>query len=196
MGTTGTARGTDRAHCLAVIARANADLASFTARVHQTKKLALLEEPLESSGRLAFERPDRIAWRIDEPTPMRVIVDGDRVSIPGLATDEEVAAAIGPAALVRRLGALFTGNVAELADAFDVTATCREDAAAVTLSPLTAELAVTVSSLTLELSGPELFVRGIRMTNGVGDSLELRLQDFERNATIPESAFSTGDGPP
>ena len=63
------------ARCLAVIARANADLTSFTARVRQTKKLALLEEPLESTGRLIFQRPDRIAWQIEEPTALRVIID-------------------------------------------------------------------------------------------------------------------------
>ena len=186
----------ERARCLAVIARANADLTSFTARVRQTKKLALLEEPLESTGRLTFQRPNRIAWRIEEPTAIRVIIDGDHMSIPGIATDDTIAATIGPTALLRRLGALFTGNIEALADAFDVTATCREDAADVVLSALTPELEMSVSSLTLELAGPELFVRSIRMTNGVGDSLELQLHDVERNATIADAAFSTGVASP
>jgi outer membrane lipoprotein-sorting protein len=186
----------DRARCLAVIARANADLSSFTARVRQTKKLALLEQPLESTGRLTFKRPNRIAWRIEEPTALRVIIDGDRLSIPGIATDDAIPAAIGPSALLRRLGAVFTGNIEALTDAFDVTASCHENSADVMLSALTPELEISVSSLALELAGPELFVQSIRMTNGVGDSLELRLHDVERNATIPDTAFSTDDASP
>lgn len=183
--------GSDSA-CVADIARANGDLRSFTARIRQTKRLALLAEPLASSGRVAFERPDRIAWEIDGATPMRVILDGERIWIPGMSGAEDAGTAFGPSRLVRRLGALFSGDLDAVGDTFHVTATCAAQRADVSLRPRTPELATAVSSLTLALAGPHLLVRRISMTNGVGDSLEIELTDVKRNVAIPSSLFSIG----
>ncbi len=149
----------------------------------------MLEEPLVSTGRVAFERPARIAWEIEGDSPMRVVLDGDRVSIPGM-NGEDARAMLAPDTLVPQLGALFTGNLEALDDRFEVTAACAEQAADISLAPRSPELAMAVASLALELVGPDLFVRRIRMTNGVGDSLEIELVDVERNVDIPAAAFS------
>ena len=183
--------------CLRAVEAAQRDLATFTARVVQAKQLGLIEEPLVSEGRLAFKRPDRILWEIDQPEPVRIVIDGDGLHVPGLSDDERRALERASAGqLVRQLGAIFAGDVAALRGGFEASATEGGGAIVVELVPRDDSLRTAIAKMELRFARPELLVRSIRLENSLGDRLEIRLEDVERNADVPDSAFSVEDGLP
>jgi hypothetical protein len=51
------------------------------AAFRETKVMALLDRPVESSGELAFTPPSRLEKRTLKPRPESVIIDGDRVTL-------------------------------------------------------------------------------------------------------------------
>jgi outer membrane lipoprotein-sorting protein len=69
--------------CLRAIEAAQADARTVSARFTQTKHLSLLDEPLVSSGRFMFRRPDRIRLDIESPRPATIVITGREISIPG-----------------------------------------------------------------------------------------------------------------
>lgn len=59
------------------LAQQKSGKASFT----EKKYLALLDKPLESSGELFFEAPDRLEKRTLKPRPETLLLEGDRLSV-------------------------------------------------------------------------------------------------------------------
>lgn len=95
------------------------------ARFEEEKRLAALAEPLRSTGRLLYRRPDRLEKITGWPEPESLIVDGDRLVVTSgqeaprvvdLAAHPEVRAAVdavrGP----------LSGDLAALRRSFAVTA--------------------------------------------------------------------------
>jgi outer membrane lipoprotein-sorting protein len=54
---------------------------SGSASFVETKHLAVLDKPLESSGELSFSAPDRLEKRTLKPRPELLLLDGDKLSI-------------------------------------------------------------------------------------------------------------------
>ncbi|WP_342617333.1 LolA-related protein [Rhodoferax sp. GW822-FHT02A01] len=54
---------------------------SGTASFVETRRLALIDKPLESSGELSFNAPDRLEKRTLKPHTESLILDGDKLSI-------------------------------------------------------------------------------------------------------------------
>ncbi len=95
------------------------------ARFREEKRLAVLTEPLRSTGRLLYRRPDRLEKVTELPEAESLVVDGDRLVITtgqepprvvDLAAHPEVRAAVdavrGP----------LSGDLAALRRSFAVTA--------------------------------------------------------------------------
>jgi len=95
------------------------------ARFQEEKRLAALTEPLRSTGRLLYRRPDRLEKVTESPEAESLVVDGDRLVITtgqepprvvDLAAHPEVRAAVdavrGP----------LSGDLAALRRSFAVTA--------------------------------------------------------------------------
>jgi outer membrane lipoprotein-sorting protein len=59
------------------LAQAKSGRATFV----ETKRIAMLDKPLESSGELLFVAPDRLEKRTLKPKPESLVVDGDELSI-------------------------------------------------------------------------------------------------------------------
>lgn len=94
--------------CFARMAEAQRDVSRIRAQFRQTKHVALLAEPLVSTGRFSFERPDRVRWEMVTPEPLVVEIAGGalRAGPPGAVVDVDAGPAVG---LFRDLGGLFTG---------------------------------------------------------------------------------------
>lgn len=54
---------------------------SGTASFVETRHLALIDKPLESSGELSFNAPDRLEKRTLKPKPELLVLEGDKLSI-------------------------------------------------------------------------------------------------------------------
>ncbi|MFN8641022.1 MAG: outer membrane lipoprotein carrier protein LolA [Candidatus Binatia bacterium] len=79
--------------CLKVLAAAQAATRTIDARFVQTKHVALLDEPLVTTGRFRFRRPDRVRLDVETPRPTTILIAGRSVTIPGLTETEQQAVA-------------------------------------------------------------------------------------------------------
>lgn len=187
------ARCQTKPDCMEAIRAAHRDLSTLTATIVQTKHLGLLDEPLISTGRLAFKRPDSLLLQMESPRPMRIVINGSRVSLPGLGAEAKSALTGAPTAVLRRLQAIFAGELSTLEESFEIRATEDDAGIAVELEPRDPQMFNTVRTMELRFERPTLLLRTIRMRNALGDALEIALSDIQRNPALPDPTFATDD---
>lgn len=184
------ARCDSSADCLHLIEAAQKDTRTITASFTQSKQLTLLEEPLVSTGRFVFKRPDRILWAIDKPQPTSVIVNGSEVSVPDLPESERRALAAAPMVqMLRELGGVFTGAMEQVQEAFEVDARQEGPAIDVKLVPRRAADKKLFRTIEVQFVGPDLLVKEIRLEDGLGDRLRVTFDHVRRNADVADSTF-------
>lgn len=96
---------------------------ALDARFRQTKHIALLREPLVSTGRVRFEFPGGLRWEVVEPEPLVVDTRGGvlRTGPPG-DLREVPTAVLGPfSSLPGGFSGVFSASADEIAGSFDVT---------------------------------------------------------------------------
>jgi outer membrane lipoprotein-sorting protein len=179
--------------CMEAIRAAHRDLSTLTATIVQTKHLSLLDEPLVSTGRLAFKRPDSLLLQMESPRPMRIVIHGSRVSLPELGAEAKAALTGAPTAVLSRLRAIFAGEFSTLEESFEIRATEDDAGIAVELESRDPQMFNTVRTMDLRFERPALLLRTIRMRNALGDALEIALSDIQRNPALPDPTFAIDD---
>jgi outer membrane lipoprotein-sorting protein len=182
------------ATCLQLIQEHNADTRTLVARFTQRKRLALLDEPLVSTGRFAFRAPDRMLWEIETPRHARIVLDARGMHVPGLSEQERRGLAAAPLPMMKRMGAVFSGDLKVLQESFDITARPQATGIDVELEPREPALQRRIRHMSIHFEGADLLVSTIRIRNPLDDVLEIELHDVRRNEDIPASAFATNDG--
>ena len=179
------------ASCLKVIEAAQGNTQTLRARFTQTKHLALLDEPLISTGRFVFKRPDRMRLEIQSPRPATIVINGRQVSIPGLSEGDQKQLAMTPmTAMFTELGAMFGGSAATLRQHFDVSAKPAGDAIEVTLRPTVPDWQRLFRTIGLRFAGPDLLISSMQLEDALGDHLEIAMSDVQRNQDIPDAVFA------
>ena len=177
--------------CLKVLAAAQASTQSIDARFVQTKHLSLLDEPLVSTGRFRFRRPDHVRLDVETPHPSTILIAGRSVTIPGLPATEQRAVAESPmAAMFTELGAVFAGNLDQAPAHFTIVARGEGDAIEVTLTPTAADFQRLFRTIALRFAGPDTMVTSMRLDDALGDRLEVELRDVQRNVELPDALFA------
>jgi len=179
--------------CLQAIERAQLDTRTITAEFVQVKHLSLLDEPLVSSGRFVFKRPDRMVLNIEQPQRTSVVIKGQDVQIPNLPEHERQALGMAPiAAMFTQLGAIFTGSMSVLRQGFDVAAHEEDATIRVYLVPRQAAWKQMFQTIDICFGGPDLLAQEVRLVDALGDSLEITLRSVQRNVDVPDSTFDLG----
>lgn len=179
--------------CLREIETARSGVVTMTARFVQTKHLSLMTEPLVASGHFAFERPDRILWAIEKPRPVRIVVRGGEVIIPGLAAEDRRALESAPLAAVgRQLAALFAGPLENLQRDCELDARGDGKEIRLRLEPRRESWRDVFRSMEVRFRRPDLVIDRIRMEDALGDHLEIVLKDVQCNVELPSSTFESG----
>lgn len=177
--------------CLQAIEAAQRDTRTITAEFTQIKRVSLLDEPLTSSGRMVFKRPDHVLLEIQQPQQTRVVIAGADIHIPNLPESERQGLSMAPmATMFTQLGAIFTGATSELRAGFEVTARAAGDGVDVHLVPRDAAWQRLFRTVDVRFAGPDLLVRSIGLADGLGDSLEITLRNVQRNTEVPDATFS------
>ncbi len=177
--------------CLDVLRTAQASTTTIDARFVQTKHVSLLDEPLVSTGRFRFRRPDHVRLDIEAPHPSTILIAGRAVTIPGLPATEQHALAGSPmAAMFTELGALFAGTIERAPAHFTVAARGEGDAIVVTLTPTVADYQRLFSTIELRFAGPQTMVQSMRLDDALGDRLDVELRDVRRNVELPDAMFA------
>jgi outer membrane lipoprotein-sorting protein len=177
--------------CLAVLNAAQAATHSVDARFLQTKHLSLLDEPLVSTGRFRFRRPDHVRIDVETPRPSTMLIAGRSIRIPGLPASEQQALTGSPlAAMFIELGAVFAGNLQQAPAHFTVAARGGDDGIELTLTPTAPEYQRLFRTITVRFAGPETMLQSMRLDDALGDHLELELRDVRRNVDLPDAIFT------
>jgi len=176
--------------CLIAVEAAQRETRTITADFTQTKRLTLLDEPLISKGRLVFKRPDHVLWKMDEPEPLTVVINGRDVRIPTLPEADRAAAGMTPVAeMLGQLGAIFTASFQVLEEGFEVAASGEGGSIQLKLVPREAAWKTMFRALELRYSGPDLLLEEVRLEDGLGDSVQIQLQHVQRNTEVADSVF-------
>jgi outer membrane lipoprotein-sorting protein len=180
--------------CLAAIDAAQSGTRAISARFVQTKHLSLLDEPLVSTGRFVFKRPDRMRLEIESPQPAVILINGRDVRIPGMSDAERQQLALTPmAAMFTELGAMFGGSATALRQHFQVDAQSADGAIDVTLTPTLPDWQRMFRTIRLRFTEPTLLLGSMQLDDALGDRLEIVMRDVQRNPDVPDALFATQD---
>jgi outer membrane lipoprotein-sorting protein len=177
--------------CLRAIETAQARTQTISARFTQTKHLSLLDEPLVSTGRFVFKRPDRMRLEVESPRAATILIKGREITIPGIPEADRQQLAMTPmASMFSALGAMFGGSAEALQQHFRVAAVAASDGIEVTLTPTVPEWQRLFTTIRLRFTGPDLVMSAMRFDDPLGDRLEIVMSDVQRNEDVPDALFA------
>lgn len=154
------------------LAQNPAGKASFT----ETKFIALLERPLESSGELLFVAPDRLEKRTLKPRPELMVLAGGQLSIERGRQKHRLSLQDSPevAGMVESIRATLAGDRAALEKVYRIELQGSAERWILNLTPTEARIAALLSRIRIEGSGHEL--RRIDIFQADGDRSEMTIR--------------------
>jgi len=162
--------------CLARMVEAQRGISGIRAGFRQTKHVALLAEPLVSTGRFAFERPDRVRWEMVAPERLIVEIAGGelRAGPPGAVAEVDAGPAVG---LFRDLGGIFTGAPAYADGQRFALAPGTAGPWSFVLTPRDPSVARVIRTIVIELDPASGGPRRVTIAENGGDRTEIELLD-------------------
>lgn len=175
---------------------------SLEARFEQRRTTTLLTQPLVSTGTLRFQRPDKLAWVVEQPGRSTMVVSGSQVamSYPDLGVHEQLDLAGDPDAerLVRSMMVWLAGDLEQVSRDYslawaDAPAEPVPDALYLaTLSPRDPTMAALVARLELSIGGEPLRVLAVTMHESDGDRVDIAMREVRIDPELADDAFSIG----
>ena len=146
--------------------------AEFTDR----KRIALLEEPLVSSGRIAYQRPDRIRQVTERPAHQTIVIAGSRVTVVQHDLGREESLDLGTnavaKAVVGNILLVLGGRLDELSRQYRCTGTEEEDLVRLRLVPLKEPMSTVIREMDVVIA-PDAKIRQVTLHEVGGDSSEM-----------------------
>lgn len=149
-------------------------LTSFRQRQHghvtftEIYSAAALDRPLEASGELFYDAPDRLEKRTLRPRPQRLVIDGDTLIIERKQKQYRAALADYPrvAPYIDSIRATLAGDRAELERVFQVKFSGSDEIWALLLVPLDAKTAADVATIRIQGTADVIRIVTMELTNG------------------------------
>lgn len=142
----------------------------------EKKYISLLDKPVESSGELAFEAPDRLEKRTLKPKPEAMLLDGDKltVALPDkrpmnvrLQDHPEIAT------VVESIRGTLSGDQAALEKNYSVELSGAPAKWQLTLTPLQKSVAKVVRQI--QIGGTDAAIKTITFNQADGDRYEMAI---------------------
>jgi outer membrane lipoprotein-sorting protein len=157
---------------MAALQQVHAATASFVER----KYMRILREPLQSSGRLVYVRPDKLQKDTVEPKPERLAVDGDQLTIerrgdPARRLSLQEFPQIW--AFVESIRATLAGDLPTLSRFYDVSLRGSAEDWMLQLVPKDGKTRELVSAI--RISGGEGAIRHVETLEGDGDRTSMTI---------------------
>lgn len=173
--------------------RAQSQVTSFKAKVTETRRLAVLEQPEVLRGEFSFESPGKMRWDYREPEQRTyVLADGHVIGwIPSQNRVEKMDVQRREARL-RRMFAIGQGADALLKD-FAVAlapASSVPEADELILVPDSRRMRKRVSEIRMWVDRGNDLPRQLRLVTGEGDSVEFVLSSVQVNPRLAADAFT------
>jgi outer membrane lipoprotein carrier protein LolA len=140
-----------------------------TVHFNETRQMALLDRPLESSGELTFTPPDRLEKRTTSPGSEKLVVEGDTLVMERAGRRQAVSLRQWPqvAAMLEGIRATLAGDGSRLEQVYRVALDGDAGAWRLVLVPRDAEVAKIVARVTL--GGVQGSVRRVEIDQADGD---------------------------
>ncbi len=163
--------GWDLDQLMALLAARGADRAAF----NETRHLAILDAPLESSGELVFTPPDRLEKHTTSPGEERLVVQGGTVTVERHGQRQSLSLADHPevAALVESIRGTLAGDRAALERTYRLALAGDRRAWRLTLTPREPAVRDIVRRVRIEGSGASL--QRVRIEQADGDRSLLQI---------------------
>lgn len=179
-GGTGHASEFDLEIALRPIAARGAEEVMFEER----RFLGVVTEPLESSGTLRFDPPDRLIKKTGKPFRETAIIDKDRLTVLDGDGAETLSISLWASEELRlvfdSLRAVLRGDAAVLRTLFDVSVSGAEREWKIGLTPKTAQDEGTIAEIVVRGQSGRIVSFDIRETNG--DRALIRLTGFVKRS--------------
>ena len=142
----------------------------------EKKYIAILDKPLESSGELSFEAPNRLEKRTLKPRPETMLLDGDKLTVTlyekqplylRLQDRPEVAA------LVESIRGTLSGDQATLEKNYTLEFSGAQSKWLLTLTPVPKALAKVVRQI--HIGGTDANIKTIAFDQADGDRVEMTI---------------------
>ena len=158
----------------------------------QERVLSLLKEPLISSGRFAYEKPDRLYWEIVKPSPMGFVVQGNKAKRwsggSGAAETVEIEQERMIKAIVEQVFAWARADFTWLEKRYRIT--LREESPySLKLIPLSFQEKKFLAYITIVFSEDWTHVRSVELHEKGGDLTRLRFINTLLNPSLPKDLF-------
>ena len=152
----------------------------------RTKRLAMLEAPLQTRGRLYFIPPNRMARHTTAPGRSSLIIDGDRLIFEDEAGNDDIDLAANPVArvFVENFIVLFNGDLAELRRRYEPTFAVAGDQWSLTLVPRAAPLSRLIESIVMR--GDASGMRSMTLRESGGDTTETVFENLDTQHRFSE----------
>jgi outer membrane lipoprotein-sorting protein len=142
----------------------------------EKKYISMLDKPLESSGELSFEAPDRLEKRTLKPKPEAMALDGDKLSVTiGDKRPLNVRLQDHPevAAMVESIRGTLSGDQAALEKNYRIDFSGQPAQWQLTLTPLQSSVAKVVRQI--HISGADANIRRLTFEQADGDRYEMTI---------------------
>jgi outer membrane lipoprotein-sorting protein len=167
------------------------DARTLSAKVVQSRKTALLDEPIVSSGTLFYRRdPGRLVFRMTAPRSTEIHLDPSSYQVyrPDEKRLEQIEFEAGDGA--GRLLMVFQPKADEMGKVFTLRkGESRSGELSVVLEPTDEKIRTRVSKIILSLDEKDATLRRIQTTDAEGDEVTFELSDLKINPEIDPGTF-------
>ena len=185
-----TAGGPEHPATLEGVWAALAEASALRASFQQTQHRRLFSRPLESAGTVTLQRPDRLRWEVDTPSPSVFVMRGSDVAVtyPALGVTESLSLRDRPEllSLARALTVWMQADLEQVRASYEVSLEGRT----ATLVPRDPALARWVSRVELTVAPEGRHVQRLALHEPDGDRVEIGFSRVELDPTLAPAAFT------
>lgn len=151
---------------MAALAKQPQGAATYT----ETKTIAMLEQPVESSGELLFVPPSRLEKRALKPKPESMVLDGDTLTLTRGRRTHVLRLQDYPqvAGMIESIRATLAGDRKALEKVYQLVLSGDTERWTLTLTPLDARVGKVISRIRMD--GTRARVRSVEILQADGDS--------------------------
>jgi outer membrane lipoprotein-sorting protein len=189
----GQVKGNPRSLAFAHITESAADLRTISADFTQEKYSSMLKEPLVSTGRFIYEKPDRIYWETDKPSQSGFTVNGDKARRWG--SDRSAAETFDAQkeplvrAIVEQVSAWARADFPWLEKRYRISVTANMPTV-LKLYPLSSQEKKYIARLLVTFSGDWSHVGSVEIYENGGDRTRITFRNTVLNEPAPKDLFT------
>lgn len=193
---------TDGDWTLDALMQALAQVKSGHASFVESKRIALLDAPVESSGELFYSAPDRLEKRTLKPKPEAMLLQGNTLTVErsdskGRSKKHVLQLQSYPeiAAFIDSIRGTMAGDRQALERNFKLSLQGSEQTWTLTLEPVNDKMKQVVKTLDMGGVGSELRTIAIRQTDGDSSLMTITPLTGKSTSTPPTTAMPTSAAP-